>query len=396
MKVTEKRKILYCITKSNWGGAQRYVFDLAMGVDRSRFHVEVLLGGSGMLRDKLVDSGIPVIELPQLERDIKFTRDAKIFLQLFRLFRKKRPDVVHLNSSKIGALGAIAARLAGVPTIIFTAHGWAFNENRPDSAKGLLMVIYWITFLFCTKVIAVSEGLRSDVRQYPFVQKKFTVIHNGVPHVVFKDKSQARALLAPNAPDGAHWIGTISELHHIKGLDYAIRAIGIITQKHNVIFVIIGEGEERARLEALVQELKLEERVFFAGHVADAATYLKAFDTFTLTSLSEGLCYAVIEAGSAEIPVVASRVGGIPEVVDGVNSGILIWPKHVKEIVHAVEFLLANPEKAQLFAETLKKAVDTKFSIEKMVNETTVLYEGAATAFPPPPNDEVVEKSGSM
>jgi glycosyltransferase involved in cell wall biosynthesis len=374
MQVPEKRKILYCITKSNWGGAQRYVFDLATGVDHSRFQVKVLLGGNGMLREKLNASGIPVLELPQLERDVKFTRDGQVFFRLFRLFRKERPDVVHLNSSKIGALGAIAARFAGVPTVIFTAHGWAFNENRPDSAKALLMVIYWITFLFCTKVIAVSEGLRNDVRRYPFVQQKFTVIHNGVSHIAFKEKSSARLLLAPNAPPSAHWIGTIAELHHIKGLDYAIRAISIVAQKHNVIFVIIGEGEERARLETLVAELKLEGRVFFAGHVADAATYLKAFDTFTLTSLSEGLCYAVIEAGAAEIPVVASRVGGIPEVVDGVNSGILIWPKHVKEIVHAVEFLLAHPEKAQFFAATLKKEVETKFSIQKMIAETSMLY----------------------
>ncbi|NIT73939.1 glycosyltransferase family 4 protein, partial [candidate division KSB1 bacterium] len=145
----QKKKVLYVITKSNFGGAQRYVYDLATNLPRAQYDVSVAAGGSGELIARLNEHHIPVITIERLGRDIRLLNEIVVFLKLVALFRRTRPDVVHLNSSKIGGLGALAARIynmlpKGNPLkaesyklkakIIFTAHGWAFNEPRSHSS----------------------------------------------------------------------------------------------------------------------------------------------------------------------------------------------------------------------------------------------------------------------
>ena len=140
------------------------------------------------------------------------------------------------------------------------------------------------------------------------------------------------------------------------------------------IYVIIGEGEERTALQNLIQEMHLENEVFLIGKREGASSLLRAFDIFILPSIKEGLPYVILEAGVAELPVVASAVGGIPEIIQDMKSGILVKSKHEDEITLALEFLLANPQKQAKFGETLKEYVVKNFSIEKMVEETSMLY----------------------
>src|SRR3989338_2906495 len=132
-----KRKILYVITKGSWGGAQRYVFDLATSLSKNEFDVEVAVGEGSFLKERLTAHGIRVVSVPALQRDVSFVKEIHSFLFLYKIFRTfPRPDIVHLNSSKAGALGALAARIAGVPRTVFTAH--AFLESGEE--KGLPFV----------------------------------------------------------------------------------------------------------------------------------------------------------------------------------------------------------------------------------------------------------------
>jgi len=128
--IFNRKKIAYVITKSNWGGAQRYVYDLATNVPKNTFDVIVVCGGNGTLAKKLEQEGTRVIRIKGLERDIRFGSEIRVLYRLKHLFAQEQPDIVHLNSSKIGGLGSLAARMARVPHIIFTAHGFAFNEKR--------------------------------------------------------------------------------------------------------------------------------------------------------------------------------------------------------------------------------------------------------------------------
>lgn len=390
-------KILYLITKSNFGGAQRYVFDLATEALKAGHDVVVGFGGNGILANKLRDAGVRTIFIPSLERDVNIVADVKSFFTLIDIFSKESPDIVHLNSSKMGALGASAARLwngwvratrffnlGGTPMrIVFTGHGWAFNEERGDIVRFIIGILHWITIELAHETIAVSKRTRDQVSALPFVWHKLKVIHNGVGPIAVLPKQHAlQNILGTHANDFLRTepiiIGTLAELHKNKGLSYAIEGIAQLKKQRpnqNILFVILGEGEERHALEALIQKLDLSSNVFLAGYKENGVTLLSAFDIFLLPSITEAFPYAILEAGKVGLPVIASNVGGIPEVIDDLQSGVLIQSKNPSEVARAIAFLIDNPERRASIGKMLEERIRNRFNIEAMANETFALYQ---------------------
>ncbi len=373
----KKPKILYIITKSNWGGAQQYVYDFATNLDKNRYDIAVAFGEGGTLKTKLNESGIRTIQIPFLERDINIIKEIRSFFFLVSLFVKEKPDIIHLNSSKIGALGAFAGRLTGVKRIIFTAHAWAFTEDRAIASRGAILFLHWLTVLFTHKTIAVSEKTKKELVWMPFVAHKIEVIHNGIAPIHFLDRGSAKKILGID--EEPLWIGTISELHQNKGLDFLIAAIVELKKDPQPLppfkVMIISDGEEKKNLEELIAKNSLTESVFLKGYVADAKIYLKAFDICTLTSRKEGFPYFVLEAGQAEVPLLASAVGGIPEAVHQLESGILVKTGNIKEIRDGLKILILEKDRRTSLASALKKEVEKSFTLDKMISETEKLYK---------------------
>ncbi|MFO0718715.1 MAG: glycosyltransferase family 4 protein [Candidatus Paceibacterota bacterium] len=374
----KRHKILYIITKGNFGGAQRYVFDLATSLPRETFDVSVAFGQAGMLAEKLRDADIKTIEIKSLQRDVNLLLDLKSFFELVKIFIKEKPDTIHINSSKIGGLGSLAGRVTGVPNIIFTAHGWAWNENRNAISKVAIKFLHWLTIVFSHKTIAVSENLAKQVTHWPFISKKIHVIHNGIAPFDLKDRAEARAALIKiygGTITPEKWIGTAAELHKNKGLDFLINAFSKIESENpNSEIFIMGEGEERNNLEKLIAEKNLQDKIHLLGHVKDAKSYLKAFDVFTLTSRTEALPYSIPEAGLASLPVVASSVGGIPEIIENGKSGILIEKGNIEQIQKALSTLLNDEATRQTYGRNLKEKVERQFLQKEMVRKTIALY----------------------
>ena len=365
-----KKKILFVITKSNWGGAQRYVYDLATSLDRTLFDPEVVLGGNGLLKEKLEKADIPVISLSTMERDINIKKEFLSAKELWKLLREKKPDILHLNSSKAGGLGAFVARLAGIKRIIFTAHAWAFNENREFASKMIISFFHWLTVMFAHQTIAVSEAVKEQVIHMPFMKNRIKVIHLGVEASEYLTKEEAQKELQN---DGGLWIGIIAELHPVKGLLYAIDAIALLAEKHpSLRLYIIGEGDQRSIIEKQIEKRRLKDMVRLVGFKDDAKKYIKAFDIFMLPSLSEAFGYTLLEAGLAEVPVIATQVGGIPEVID--EAGILVPSKNAKALSEALLKLISNEELRHQLASALHERVLTYFSVQKMCEETLDVY----------------------
>jgi glycosyltransferase involved in cell wall biosynthesis len=280
----EKKKLFICITKSQpWGGAQKYVFDIATNTPRDQFDTTVLLGGTGDLKKRLEEAGVKTLLIKNAQRDIDAKKEFGLLFELIKIFKKEKPDIIHLNSSKMGFTGALAGRIAGVKKIVFTAHGWAFNENRSFISKYFFRLLHNITIMLCDHTIAVSEITKKQIGKS--FRKKIVVIRNGLRDMELKNKNSAREILSIKIlqrntkvssllSENPIWIGTISELHTTKGLNYAIEAISKI--KSNVIFVIMGEGEKRKELEEQAIKLGVANKVFLIGHVDMASTYLKA------------------------------------------------------------------------------------------------------------------------
>jgi glycosyltransferase involved in cell wall biosynthesis len=369
-------KVLYIITKGNWGGAQKYLYTLATSLPKELYEVIVVTGEGGILKNKLEENGIKVYELSNLKRDVLLTKEYKNFLSILKIIREEKPDVLHLNSPKASGFGSLAGRLCRVPKIITTIHGWPFHEDRSDFQKILIYFFSWVTSILSTKIIVLSSQERREAESMPFLGKdKIITIGNGIEKIKFKTKASARKEITEKVNkenEKVLWLGTVSELHKNKGLEYAIKALSKINTPF--LFFIIGGGEEEINLKKLINELGLEEKVFLLGFMDNASEYLKAFDIFLLSSIKEGLPYTILEAGSAGVPIIASNVGGIPDIIENGTNGILVTKGRSGEITRAIEYLINNPEKQKIFADSIKEKVLRDFSLEKMLEKTLELY----------------------
>ncbi|HVY72565.1 MAG TPA: glycosyltransferase [Candidatus Paceibacterota bacterium] len=301
-------KILYGVTKSRWGGAQRYVYDLATAAKTAGFEVVVACGGNGALVTKLTEAGIRTISL-SIYNEASLSAILKTKQEFEKVFEQEKPDVVHLNSSLVGIGGALAARSAHIPKIIFTDHGWAFKEARSFVQKIAIWLVSWMTVLYVDRVIAVSDAELALTQHMPFASKKTLRIYNGIDlNMQFGTGNIIRSAF----PAGVHITGTVGELTKNKN---QIALIEEARHKPDMYVAIVGEGELRPMLEAKIKEYGLEQRVKLFGF-QPVADEMKGFDTFALPSIKEALAYVILEARAAGLPIVANRVGGIPEAME--------------------------------------------------------------------------------
>lgn len=377
-EVAAKKRILYVITKASWGGAQRYVFDLAQASRDAGHEVLVVSGSEGALTERLQESGIKTRTISAMKRDISLMNEIRSFKMLLAIIEEFKPDTLHGNSSKAGALASVAGRMKGIRSIIFTAHGWAFNEGRPLWQKAVIGLLHYATVLLAHKTICVSRAIRQDALWMPFVAKRFFIIHNGIASLEFLSKKEARARISPELAHGfptAHWIGSIAELHPTKGLDTLVEAFAAIAHElPSTVLVIMGDGSEWAKLQKLVQIYDLPDRVVLTGFVKDAATHLNALDVFVLPSRSEALGYALLEAGTASLPAIGTRVGGIPEVLEDGVTGLLVPPGKSIALSQALTQLLTDEVLRNRLGTALHDKVRDDFSLDSMQEKTLALY----------------------
>jgi len=328
-----KKKVLYIITKSNWGGAQRYVYDLATNLPEDQFEPVVAFGdgggadaAAGILKDKLDAAGIRTIFIPSLTRDVSWAKEFLVWRDLTRLMRVERPDVVHLNSSKAAAWGAFVAFMVGVPRVIFTVHGWPFKEHRNFIATFLIREISWLTAILSDVVIVVSkEDEKIGQRMLALKNKIHYVPLALAPSDEMFTREQIEDFLFSGASEafkaaGAIRLVTIAEMTPNKGLVFGIDMMSTLEKSApgKFKYMIIGKGEEHALLSKMVEEKKLVGAVCFANFLpsnkppmnleSEASRYLPAFDIFILPSVKEGMPYVLLEAAMARLPIVATDV----------------------------------------------------------------------------------------
>ena len=176
------------------------------------------------------------------------------------------------------------------------------------------------------------------------------------------------------------WLGSIGELHKNKGFETAVKAIRKLADHHpDLIYIIIGEGEERKNLEKLISRLELTETVFLLGNIPEARKFLKALDIFILPSITEALPYVALEAGLVGLPSICSEVGGLPEIITNEKSGLLIEPEKEDELSEAIEKLLSNKTLMTRYGLNLQETIKRDFTLEKMSRETSKVYKKQQT-----------------
>lgn len=355
------KKILLVITKSNWGGAQKYVYTLATHAKKEAgFDVEVLTGNRGELNDRLKAAGIKERSL-----GIKNSLDPFVFLgevvKVTGVLKERNPDIVHSNSNKAGVVYSIAAAVYNLTHkkkihSIFTVHGHAFNEDRNFLAKLYITIAELAIFCLIGKIISVSKKTLKDIPFRWLFSRKTKIIYNGLPALQFLDRETARGNFGIEETQVPQ-IVTIAELSDTKNHTYLLRVLS--TYEKPFHYHIIGEGREENNLRKFVHEHGMDGKVSFHGHVVDAYKYLKAFDLFVLPSKTEALAYVIQESCQAGVPTIASYVGGLPE---------LLPKDHL--------FHLDHPDELKHFLENWQSITPCQqyFKEEDMLEQTFELY----------------------
>ena len=376
-----KKSILYIITKSVWGGAQKYTYDLATSLSGG-FEVSVAAGGKGKFYKKIKKANIPYYQINNFQKRINPFKDILVFFEILSLLFQLKPDIIHVNSSKAGGIVGKAAWCYKLftgqkPRLIFTAHGWAFNEDRPRWQINLIKLFSKATSWFYDKVICVSEYDRKMALKYKIAsKKKLVAIHNGIDlkNISFLSKEQAqKRLIGRESP---LVIGTIAEWTKNKGLIHLIKATQTLKLKEkefNLILIGSGENPDKEKIYDYDKKYDLD-NVKLIEFIPNAVKYLKAFDIFVLPSLKEGLPYTIIEAMAAQVPIITTNVGGIPEMITDQKTGYLIKSKKPSLIREKIEEIIANPEKAKAMAKKARQKAEQEFSLEQMIEKTKNLY----------------------
>ena len=361
-------KILYLITKSNWGGAQKYVYDVATAFRAKGLDCIVSFGGHGELEKKLTDAGITNISLPSMTRDVSLAEELAVMREIYQLIRQEKPDVLHLNSSKAAGIGAVLGRLMGVKCVIVTMHGAPFREDRRFSVKALIYFFTWLTCSFAHKIITVSKQDEADIGRMFFLRGKVVTIYNGISvdgNVPSRKVKRGKE---------TH-IVSIGDLTRNKGYLYGLEAINILVKKGiPVRYTIEGEGEDRKKIEEYIAIKKLEGVVSLLGRTLTTKDKLHEYDVFILSSVKEGLPYVLLEAGKAKLPVVTTITGGIPEIVRHEDTGLLVQPKDVEGLSNALERIIVDRKYAKVLGQRLHSHIAQNFSYTKMLVETAKVY----------------------
>jgi glycosyltransferase involved in cell wall biosynthesis len=356
--VTERPKVLVLITLAEIGGAQSYLMQLLPALT-SGFDVTVAAWGPGPLRAAAERAGARFVPLEHVRRPISLVHDVLGLLELVRLCRRLRPDLVHANSSKAGILGRLAAFVARVPSRVFTVHGWAFAAYPGTTGKAYLWADRAMRPLTTTTICVAENERRLGLEARTCTAARTIVIHNAVDvgATSVADPGNAEPLLV-----------SVGRLKYPKDFPTLLAAAERLGDRRFTL-EIVGDGPERPDLER-----RLPARVTLAGGRDDVPALLARADVFVLSSRSEGLPVSVIEAMAAGLPVVASAVGGVPELVVDGETGLLVTPGDADALASALARLVDDPELRRSFGAAARRRALEEFDLPRFRAAHVDLY----------------------
>lgn len=360
------KTILYLSTSSGPGGAERVISNLAASLDPERYRAILCLFRPGWIQERSEDRGIRTFIIPT-----HGMTDWRWALQFKRLLRQERVDLIHAHEFDANVQGTFVAALSGIP-LVATVHGKNYFWERFRRR----LAYRWVSRR--ATMVAVSENLKQFIVEKAGASPdRVKVLYNGVdvlPHCGRADVDVCRKELS--LPENDQIVGVVGNLYPVKGHQYLIDGIpAVLTKCPNTSFVFAGRGQLETELKEQVHRLGLDSRVYFLGLRQDIPRILAMLDVFVLPSLSEGLSMAILEAMIAGKPVVATRVGGNPELVLDGETGFLVPPRDGKALASSLVTLLTNRQQADLFGEKGKRRAEGQFSLKTMVRAYQSLYD---------------------
>ena len=386
-------KILRVITRLNGGGPARHVVLLDRGL-RGRGHETrlvygALAPGDASLEHLAVAAGLPTTHIRALGRRINPIGDLRAFARLLRLVFREAPDVVHTHTAKAGTLGRVAACLFNLTrprrrrcVVVHTFHGHVLTGYFGPTMNVAVRLTERTLARITDRVVTISPAIRHDIvtRFSIAAATRTTVVPLGLD-------LERLARLDPRAPhlrrqfgipERALVVGYVGRFVPIKDLATLVHAFAVVAaQRPDAVLLLVGDGPLRAEIDALVATLALQKQVHLAGWIEDLAPLYATIDICALSSLNEGTPVAVIEAMAAAKPVVATRVGGVADVVEHERTGLLVPSQNPRALADAILRLAAAPDERLRMGAAGRQAVAARFSPERLVDDIDTLYRDA-------------------
>ena len=384
MSMAKSSNIVYMIDGLGLGGAERLMIPLLANLNREVFSPRVCVfqvrNGNPIAED-LKALGVPVDLLP-----IPYLRDLSALPRLWRYLRDAQADLVHTQLEFANILGNLAAKGARLPSVC-TVHTIPSQEDMKTKTRLHQDVEFFCLRNFCDMVISVSEEADRFHKQVGRLSpRKTTTIYNGIDLARFTAESQRADPQAVRRefgiPAAASLFITVAVLRELKSIQFIIQAMpAILTQQPEARYLIVGDGYYRAQLVEEVRRQGVENRVIFAGARKDIPALMSAADVFVLPTLTEALPTVLAEAMAARLPIVASRVGGVPEMVtDGVN-GRLLEPGDPRQLAETCLELLTRPEFRAEMGGRGRSIVEQKFDVRVQAEHLRTLYQRLMEAY---------------
>jgi L-malate glycosyltransferase len=368
-----RTRILYVVTSLDVGGTETQMVQMAQRLDPRRYDVTVAtLGAGGPLTEALQTAGIRILEVPKRRTMLSF-RAACQLIRMAWFIRREKIDVVHAHDLWGNLMAVPAAWLARAPVIISSQRNLATLSWYTPSRKKIIRRVH----LLATFVIANSEASRRLlIEEFRIPSERVRVLYNGVDFERIAEVRCDRRELFPGLASNARLILNVANMNsNVKGQSVLIEAAKCVcTDVPEARFILVGDGPLRMQFEEQVRSLGIMDHFLFLGSRRDVPKILSCGDLFVLSSFAEGLPNAVLEASAAGLPIVATAVGGIPEIIEDRVTGLLVPPKNPQALSVALLQLLKDSAFAAALAHAGKERVSTKFCFDNVLAQLRVLY----------------------
>jgi len=351
---------------------------LTMNGLKHKYQMEMACAPGGPLVDLAEEHGIPVRPIKNFVSEVAPFKDLHALWQVYRLLHKGKYDLIHTHNSKGGFIGRLAAMLAGGIPVIHGVHGYAFHKNEPWLRRTLFFLLEFFARNWSARVICISQPLVDLwVKQRLTSPEKIRKIYSGIDVQEFKqfDKRDVVRQELGLQPD-AIAIGQVSKLWEGKGhIDIIAACPDIVKALPGAKVFFIGDGPIRNKLENIVLKKGLQDRIIFLGHRDDVAEVTSALDIAILASYYEGMGRVILEAMAVGLPVVATRVGGIVDLVVDQQTGLLVDPHSPEQLTENIIRLAQDPALRKRMGDAGRRRVDNKFSVDTMIAQIDSVYQ---------------------
>ena len=374
----KKIRVLHIITDLPIGGAQDNTLYTLELLDRNKYSVSLACNMSGELvhRAELIPR-CRIHNIKTLQRDVNLLNDFKSLISLVRLIRQNRYDIVHTHSSKPGVIGRIAAFITGTPLVIHTVHGFPFHDFMNPIKLRFYIAVERLMNIITTHLITVSTlNLKKIVHLKMAHAEAITNIYSGIDIAKFRNCPQIDFHAELKLPESMKIIGFVGRFSDQKDPLTFLQAISqIASESKDCHIVFVGDGPLKRSMISYVEQNDLTSRVSFLGYRLDINSILHGLDLFVLSSIYEGLGRSVTEALCCKIPVVATAVEGVPELVQHKKTGLLVEPNNPDQLARAIIYALNNLPEMKSMAEAGNLFVEQHFQVKDMVGQIDVLYK---------------------